>query len=363
MRSVNHPGHAARPKRVLLVEVLDAAGADAADAREHAELLKAAGATVDVQIVAAEPRFAGENTPDPARSGVSAWHEPGAAGLASLRDSAADGNYDLALIASASTGGGKAARALRPILPTRWWPTAIAVSPGWTERWRPGGAAPVQMPESNGVAVPGLEWSSVDGERVTRGRPTLWDGDYVLVPLPPSGADGPRVMTAFLAAAERHTSLDLLILSERLPDLERLARQAGVGGRVHFIGAAPREAEWTWWRYATAGLLAGDLPCAGGFVLRALALGCPLVLASDRREWTSVGRWLAHHGCLGTPAGTSAGERLARTLERGADVVHATARGRELALAHVPVRLAPRFAAAVGGLSVAPAALPPAAAA
>jgi hypothetical protein len=136
-----------------------------------------------------------------------------------------------------------------------------------------------------------------------------------------------------------------------------------VGGRVHFIGATPREAEWTWWRYATAGLLAGDLPCAGGFVLRALALGCPLVLASDRREWASVGRWLAHHGCLGAPAGSSAGERLARTLERGADVVHATARGRELALAHVPVRLAPRFAAAVGGLSVAPAALPPAAAA
>jgi hypothetical protein len=211
--------------------------------------------------------------------------------------------------------------------------------------------------------VPGLEWSSVDGERVTRGRPTLWDGEYVLAPLIPSGADGARVIAAFAGAALHHSSLDLLFLADRQPELERIAREAGVGGRVHFVGAAPREAEWTWWRYASAALLAGSLPCAGGLVLRGLAVGCPLVIASNAREWAAAGAWLAQHGCIAAATRAPAGTRLAQTLLRGADVAEAASRGRELAKAHEPARLAPGFAAGIGGLTIAPAALPRAAAA
>jgi hypothetical protein len=363
------PGGTPSPPHVLLVEALDAIGSDALDAREHEAVFRATGARIQTAILTSCRReggaaIDGEVTPT---SAVPEFDD-GRAGLAALRAFAVRGRFDLAVVAAASTGGGVAARALAPVVPTRWWPTGLAPALDWRARlgWQGAGAGRALAAEGSEAGAPaGLSWSSVRNGRVAHGRLALWDGEYVLAPLPPAGDDGARLLAAFAEVAPRWTGHDLVVLADPQPAFERRARALGIGVRVHCVGAAPREAEWAWWSHASAALLAGPGPISGGLVLRGLLSGCPLVVASAAAPCAVIGQWLAGHGCSsGTPGGDAApGAALARTLERGPRVDEATARGRSLAARHEPTRLASRLAAALDGLLVPPAEAPPAAAA
>jgi hypothetical protein len=197
----------------------------------------------------------------------------------------------------------------------------------------------------------GLAWSSVEGGRFARGRLTPWDGEYVLAPLPLAGDDGVRTLAAFAQAAARWTALDLIVLAEPHPAFEREARARGIGARVHFVGCAPREAEWAWWAHASAALLAGRGPLSGGLILRGLTAGCPLLVASPSGPCDVVAGWLTGHGCMPwADGGAAPGEALARILEREPSVDEAVTRGRALAARHDPTGLGLGLAPALAGL-------------
>jgi hypothetical protein len=181
---------------------------------------------------------------------------------------------------------------------------------------------------------------------------SLWDGDYVLVPTAPIGRSGGEVLRAFAELADDWTSHDLVILGDHEPELERLARELDVGMRVHFVGAAERQAEWAWWTHAAAAVLTSAAPISGGLILRALACGCPLHVAGERGAGGPAAEWLARQHCVpDRTAGESLAGTIERLLERGSEVERAVERGRAVAAVHDFRTLVAHLRAAVPGLA------------
>jgi len=348
------------PQRVLIIESLDAAGSDRADARERCAALRGLRAVVRVAIL--NP---GRNGPDVraataiSTSGAFAEWDAGPTGLARLREFAREGRFDYILIAAAAHGGGAAVRALPRGVAASWWPTGVSPAPGWRARLCVG--RPVGLPrlgaglDHSDRDVPGgFAWSSVGRRQTGRGRLTLWDGEYLLAPLPLAGGDGSRLLAAFAGLGSEWCGLDLVVLSEPQPGFEREARARGVGPRVHFVGQAPREAEWAWWSHACGAVFAGAGAVSGGFVLRGLNAGCPMGMFQSDGPGAAIRTWLDRNGCL--PRAPDGGDddalaTLACLLGRGPTITEAVARGRALAAEHGWERTAARLAAALPGLA------------
>jgi hypothetical protein len=346
------------PPRVLLVESLDAPGSDRADARDRCAALRALRAVVRVAVLHpdGEGSALGAHAAIAASGAFAEW-DAGPGGLQRLRAFAREGRFDLILIAAATPGGGAAARALRIGVPVRWWPTGIPPAPRWSARFglgRGAEAPPLEANTDGADGPPGLAWSSVGPRPAGRGRLTLWDGEYLLAPLGLAGDDGSRLLAAFAGLAGRWCGLDLVVLAEPSPAFEREARAYGIGPRVHFVGRAPREAEWAWWAHARGAVLSGRGPVSGGLLLRGLQAGCPLIVMRSDPVGAAVHAWLSRHGGLcdisardGHPA-----TALAHLVERGTAVEDAAARGRALAADHDWSRLAARLSAALPALAI-----------
>jgi hypothetical protein len=347
-------GSATNAPRVLLVESLDAAGSDRADARDRCAALRALRAVVRVAVIHADGGQsvvgAGQAIATP---GAFAEWDASPAGLAQLREFAREGRFDVVLVAASSIGGGPAARVLPEGLPVHWWPTGLAAAPGWSARlgFGRGRRHPaLASPASSGDdATPaGLACSSVGALPAGRGRLTLWDGEYLLAPLALSGTSGSRLLAAFAALDGEWCGLDLVVLAEPQPAFEREARARGIGPRVHFVGRAPREAEWAWWMHARAAVIGGGGAVAGGLLLRGLESGCPMMVVRSDPTGTAIVGWLERRASLvGPQAGEVTAETLARLLGRDATVDHVRTQGRALAAEHDWNRLAKRLVAAL----------------
>lgn len=339
-------------ERILLVEWLDAAGSDVADARERSAALRAAGAVV--RAIALDPG-AGADPADSA-AGIEHWRvERGV--WARLGEFARAGRFDRLLVAATSDGGGRAAESVAGIAPVHWWPTGLPAAPGWRDFLRRRGAR--AEPLAGNLATDGhaldraLAWCSVDGERLSRGRLGIWDGDYALAPLPLAGGDGSRLLQSFASVAADSSGLDLVVLSESQPRFEARASELGIGARVHFVGRAPRDAEWAWWAHASAGLLAGSGALSGGLLLRALAAGCPLLPVATEGVCREAGEWLARQG-LAPPIDRAHAQVLADLIDRGPQIETMRKRGRALAARLDATTLPHRLAAAIPSLSPVP---------
>ncbi len=324
------------PTRVLLVEHLDAIGAAPADARLRTHALRAAGYAVEGLVVGSE-RADDLLFPLQERRVGTGFDvlESSTAGLAQLRSRVSASRAGLVLWASATPGGGDAARVLPGDRPARWWPTGFA-----PERMLAGPLAPLDASFAPlaGGALPD------DDERR---RLSLWDGPYALVVAPPAAATAAALIEAFAEATTDREETDLVVLDHPAPALEALARRTGVAQRVHFVGPAPREAEYAWLGSAALALVPGDQPLAGGLLLRALAAGCPLLPVGEAAR--PLGAWLAAQGLAWRASGTSVSAAIEAALEREAAVADASARGRELARAHGPQALTARLAAVLDG--------------
>lgn len=324
---------------LVLIEHLGAPGASLADARSRATLLRECGCTV--RVLVADPACGGVDDPgdraaaSPARFGLDRRS------LAALRARLAGLGAAGVVLASPEPDGGPAGRELPPGVSARWWPTAAGLD-GARE---PAGLPPI------GTGLDALAWGVVDRPHGRRARLPLWDGDYVLAPLALEGQAGAEALAAFARVAEDDHALDLVVLADPQPPFEAAARRLGVGMRVHFAGAAPREAEFAWWTSASAALIATESRFAAGLVWRGLERGCPLIVAGEGPVPSALRAWLDGHGCLAGPrAGGDAA--LAGSLERalvpGAEARLAVGRGRALALAQA--RTLPRRLAAALGL-------------
>jgi hypothetical protein len=335
--------------RVLLVETLDAIGSDRADARDRCAALRGLHAVVRVAILSPARNGAPVGAAAAiATPGAFAEWDTGPSGLGQLRAFAREGRFDHILVASAADGGGTAARALPPGVPATWWPTGVSPAAGWRARFGFGRAG--GLPALGGAGSDaGFAWSSVAHVAPGRRRLTLWDGEYLLAPLPLAGDDGSRLLAAFAGLGDEWCGVDLVVLGEPGSGFEREARARGIGPRVHFVGLAPREAEAAWWSHASGAVFAGAGPIAGGFVLRGLDAGCPIAVLQSDVPGTALRAWLDRNGCVAPPGDDAAG--LARLLERGPEVAAAVARGRALAREQGWERTTARLTAALPGLA------------
>jgi hypothetical protein len=341
--------------RVLLLDCLDALGADIADARDRASLLRAAGARVTALAV-------GRNL-DPLAKGLgrdAMVVEPGAPALDAARRLADAARFDVAIVASSERGGGTIARALPASLPARWWPTGLSApgSGGWLARWVrsiQGPGLPALFPVSAGAArsIPALAGCWVEPPTTRRATLPLWDGEIVLAPEGLGERSGATVLSAFASLAEEWSELDLVSWSHPRATDEVRAHRVGAGCRVHHVGPPPRMAEWAWWLQARAVVWTGRTALAGGLVLRALSAGCPLLFVGQGAD-SPLAEALHEEGCAwlgnGDPRGTAGA--LSRILERGPEVEAAIERGRVVAAHHDRTALASRLAS---GLSIRPA--------
>ncbi len=319
--------------RMVLVEHLGAPGAAEADARDRVSLLQHAG--FEARALVCDPTLAeGRNRPAPA-AGRAPRFGAGRAGLAALSEAAQAHAPHQVVIASPAHAVEAIARALPAGLALRWWPTAF--DPGAR------GVAPCAALDAEGCA---LAWSAGEPLRGARQRLPLWDGDYVLAPLPLAGRGGAQVIESFARAAADADALDLVVLGDAQPEFEALARRFGVGTRVHFAGAATRDAEFAWWNAATVAVFAGESPFSAGMVWRALECGCPLLVAGDAPLPAALRAWLDGRGCLvGARAGGThdLAAALAAALDRAPASRVASSRGPALACAQheaLPARLA-----------------------
>jgi hypothetical protein len=318
--------------RAWLIEALDGAGAAPEDVRLHARALEHAGWDVRAFVAGAS----GLEPLPPDR--VAARRESaGVSSIAPPRE-----RPDLAIAASVHAGGGAAARHLPRGAAWAWWPTGLATP----ARWRIGrNPAPLAF----GSAAPGcagLEGSTSDAAPRKRAVP-LWDGEVVVVPAALERRAGAAIVRAFADAAADRGGLDLVVLSEPQPAFATLAREAGIGPRLHFAGAATREAEHAWLSSAAALVVDGDAPLSGGLVLRALKRGVPVVPAGGGGTAEILRAWLAGRGCL--PVGADGLEAsLGWAIERGAEAARAQSQGRALAAEHDLAALAGRLGAALG---------------
>ncbi|MFN8586460.1 MAG: hypothetical protein U0704_01570 [Candidatus Eisenbacteria bacterium] len=324
--------------RVLLVEHVDATGAAPADARARAVACRAAGVATEVLVLdgrpSEDPLFPVHAAPSGTTIDV---FGDDAAGRARLAARVRASRADLVLWASAAPGGGPRAAEVIGARPARWWASG---HPG--ER-ATAGALPALDPAF--APAGGSAW---DAERVPRGRLALWDGPFALVPTRPGIASARLLFDAFAQACRDREELDLVVLDHPRPELEALARAAGIGLRVHFVGPAPREAEHAWLAMARAALVAGEAPLSGGMLLRALGAGLPVLALGPAAR--AIGEWLAAGGA--GPAAHLTAEALGDARRRARPRVAQSpwrARARVAAAAHRPDALAARLAAAFGG--------------
>jgi hypothetical protein len=297
-------------KRVYLIECVDAAGAAPADAQWRAAAIEHAG--VRVQAIAIECGSADDAALDgPIEAGRIPRVRAGQDGFAAVRTVLCDTRPDLVIVASAAAGGGPVASVVPADVPAAWWPSGLGGEPA---RVRFG--APRRLLDPLEAGRPGelaLTWAVVPPVVPSRGRLPLWDGDYVLVPMPPGRESALEIFDAFaLASADGHAH-ELVVLCDPDPALESIARRLGVGTRVHFAGPAPREAESAWMSFAALTVVAGPRPIAAGLPLRALAHGCPVHVAGNDPVSGTLRHWLGEHGALAC-AGTTI-EAFAEVLE------------------------------------------------
>jgi hypothetical protein len=334
-------------RRVLLIETLDAAGSSASDALVRLETAKKAGLDVEACVYDARPaalRDDHESAPEP--RGVTILR-----GDAALADQLSRARDRLLLVASAAAGGGDLARRLPSGMTARWWPTGI----GPAGLRRSGGLEPLDRcvetgPRSEACPSAGLNWSVIEGTVSGRRRLAPWDGEYLLVPTPVSARAGKLLLRVFATIAGTRDALDLVFLAPPVPELLQEARRLAVGPRVHFAGIAPRPAEYVWCHSASAVLLNAALPLSGGVVLRALASNAPVLAFGVERQDGVLRAWLEQSGCALTLPGHEAPElchALSRLLERGPQVEHTLARGRETAVMHQVDAVAPRLRVAL----------------
>jgi len=235
------------------------------------------------------------------------------------------------LWASAAPGGGEAARALPAGLPALWWAT------GHAPEGTPAGPLAPLCP-----AFAPVDGSVLAGDALARRRLALWDGPFVLLPALPGARSARRIVQAFADSADASDGVDLVVLAHPERGVEELARRAGVGQRVHFVGPAPREAEHAWLGTAVAALLPGDVPVSGGLVLRALASGCPLVA-----DGGALARWFGSRGLAWGGADAPLEDRLGEAIERTEAVQGVRERGRHVAAEHAPHAVGAAIAAAL----------------
>jgi hypothetical protein len=334
----------------LLIDDLDAVGADAADTEEKAAWLTAAGARVTWLAVA--PPGGAEPCVDERCERVVARERCEEA----IRSAASATPWDRVLLASAVTGGGPLAR----LLPrnARWWPTGIepvvdpraslagilrrAVGRDWT-------LPPLDLPAPPDAA-PWLAWTAIEHGPPRRAGLPLWDGDLVLAPEGLAGGGGQRVLAAFAALADQWSGIDLVAWCHPTSEVGGRARAHGVEMRVHQVGLPPRPAEWSWWAQAAAAVLTGTSRLSVGLLLRAMASGCPLLWVAPAGQARAVASWMSEQEIASqAPADPEAiAAALARLLERGPEVEAAVAAGRALAARHDPADLAARLGVPLG---------------
>ena len=340
------------PRRVLVVETLDAAGSSRADAVLRVEALERAG--FEAEAVVFDPPTA-DAALDAAGAGSRARELATFHDVASLQ-AALDRAHDrLVLVASSVPGAAAVAPLVTPGMHARWWPTGLHPA-------RPAGPlAPLRkapaLPPLDACAAAedacpsaGLHWSVIEGPGLASRRLAPWDGDYVLVPTPLTGPAGLVALRAFATVAEDCDALDLVFLAGECAELVREARRLGVRTRVHFAGEAPRRAEYAWAHAATATVVGCAEPISGGVVFRALACASPLLVVGEGAADRVLRGWLEDAGCAVTAPGTDAeslAHTLARMVDRDRQIERAIERGREVAALQEITAVAPRLTAAL----------------
>lgn len=325
--------------RVLLVEHLDAIGAAPADARLRACAWRAAGATVEVIVLDTDR---GEDLQYGSLSkrrepGVTLWHAHHAAGP--LGRFAREKRFDFAIWASAHASDELAGQ-LPAALPAYHCCTGFA----------PHVIREKMLPALDASMEP-CAGSAFDPARAQRGRLSLWDGPFALVPTPLTLETGRAVLEAFACAASDRDEVDLVVLDHPRPPLETLARDLGIDLRVHFVGPAPREAEAAWLQTASVALLAGEHAISAGLVLRALTSGCPLLPVGE--EAGPLAGWLLARGLapFAGADGDTLGDALEALLAAGPRIELLRSRGREVGQGYSLSALTERFARASARLT------------
>ena len=324
-------------RRILLVEHLDAIGSSLTDLRPRAHVLRNMGFDVRMAAIAAEGEGDLQHgNVERRQTGIEHYDEASGTGL--VRRAVETWNADAVVWASAAPGGGDAARALGSEVTAWWWPS------GWSTS-RATGPLPRLAPELG----PG-DACVLEAERPKSARLSLWDGPYALVASPLKPTDAEHLFDGFARAADRRDEIDLVLLDHPDPELEALARAAGIAQRVHFVGPAPREAEHAWLQHARVTFVTLQRPLAAGLALRALAAGCPLLPVGNAAE--PVRAWLASEGATWAKPDRSrlAWDTVAAALARTPAVETAIARGRACAADCTGASLAARFGPMLGVL-------------
>jgi len=122
----------------------------------------------------------------------------------------------------------------------------------------------------------------VDVASAERAAPTIRERPYVFcaarLTLREKAVD--VLISAFRAVAEDYPELDLLIAGSG-PDadkLEKLAREIGLGGRIHFLGTVPRAEMWGLFKGALFFAMPSRRPEGLGLVfLESMACGRPVI--------------------------------------------------------------------------------------
>lgn len=335
--------------RVLLVETLDAIGADAADARDRVALLRSAGASV-VPLAVVESRAPGR------AGGESFVVEAGPDARAALRTLLRDDRYDRIVLASATPGGGALASLLPAGTAAFWWPTGLAAEPvgsplvGLLGRFTGRRRLTSLWTGADPAVEHSLAGAGVEQNEARRVALPLWDGDVVVAPEGFDGAAGRVVLEAFASLAGDWTAVDVVAWTEAPVEGERHARRLGIEGRIHHAGAPSRMAEWAWWKHSQAVVLTGARAISRGLLLRALASGCPVLCVGRGRGLSAAVAHLSNQGCVRVvdPEPQAVAAALAQLLSRDPQVENQVERARSLSSARTREALRDALAAWLG---------------
>jgi hypothetical protein len=331
------PGIEVGGPRVLLVEAVDAIGADAADARDRVALLRSAGASV-VPLAVVESR------PPSVTHGDSFVVEAGPDARAALQALLHRDRFDCIVLASATPGGGALAERLPAGTAAFWWPTGLGKDPrdrglaGLLGRLA-GRRRLASLWTGVDAAAPELEVLAglgVEEGGARRVALLLWDGDVVVAPEGFRGAAGRLVLDAFASLAGEWSGVDVVAWTEAPVEGERYARRLGIEGRIHHAGAPTRMAEWAWWKHSQAVIFTGTRAISRGLLLRALASGCPVLCVGGGRGLATAVAPLSRLGCVRVvdPEPRAVAAALAQLLARDPQVEHQVERGRAISSTH-----------------------------